>query len=98
VAIYQASCQQPKQRPALDRPLNGQRQPAVSSNGYTAITAMTKTEFLELYGRHVYDVRLSAAQSLLTKYGPDDAITLADQFVSRLLSESVSQALDFVDT
>ena len=42
---------------------------------------MTKTEFLELYGRHVFDVRLSAATSLLNKYGPKDALMLADEFV-----------------
>jgi hypothetical protein len=59
---------------------------------------MTKTEFLELYGRHVFDVRLSAATSLLNKYGPKDALMLADEFVELLLSESVAHAKDFIDT
>jgi hypothetical protein len=52
---------------------------------------MSKTEFLELYGRHVYEVRLAAAMGLLVKYGPRDALTFADQFVELLLDESLSE-------
>jgi hypothetical protein len=59
---------------------------------------MTKTEFLELYGKHVYEVRLSAATSLLGKYGPDDALELADQFVELLLSEPLHVAHDYGTT
>jgi hypothetical protein len=55
---------------------------------------MTKHEFLELYGRHVYEVRLAAAQSLLVKYGPIDAIAVADQFIDTLLGEPLNVALD----
>jgi hypothetical protein len=55
---------------------------------------MTKVEFLALYGRHVYEVRLSAATSLLAKYGPTDALAVADQFIDTLLGEPLNVALD----
>jgi len=48
---------------------------------------MTKEEFGDLYGQSVYEFRLSVALQLLTKYRPDDALELADEFIESLLAE-----------
>jgi hypothetical protein len=55
---------------------------------------MTKHQFLELYGTHVYQVRLSVACGLVHKYPPRDAIDMADQFVEALLDESLEAAMN----
>ena len=55
---------------------------------------MTKDEFLEVYGRHVNEVRLNAAIDLLAKYGPVDALAVADQFIELLLSQSINVVND----
>jgi hypothetical protein len=48
---------------------------------------MTKQEFISLYGKSVYQVRLEAALHALGRYSPVDALELASQFLELLLAE-----------
>jgi hypothetical protein len=55
---------------------------------------MTKQEFLELYGKSVYQVRLEIASQMWCReptVSPDYCLTSADDFLEALLKEDVKQ-------
>jgi hypothetical protein len=54
---------------------------------------MTKQEFLELYGKSIYQVRLEIASQMWCREptSPDYCLTSADDFVGALLKEDVKQ-------
>ena len=54
---------------------------------------MTPQQFIELYGKSIYTVRLEAATKLLGQFSAQAAIDLADEFVEALMAENYPQRI-----